>query len=314
MTEPGGTARRTWDWDDLASAAGTATVVAGILYGYGWLLLTQFYAYFDVAPEEVGVTFAFITVRIALLFAVFGLVVVTAYLMLRAAGRVRWRPERSRPAADPSDSAYVRLRRWVDTAGTFEQAKAAGVVFLVASVGLGGLAALLGSAFGIDIEAPEHQTIGGLFGAAVLSAPLWVFATALGATYAWDRWRPRVLRGRLPDVVSLRRPARVLTVVLAVGVAATVLAPIWWAPRLMADVVRGPDPAATVPGLSLIGLRVDSVRVSTVMTPSDAMSLLVGRCVRLLGSAAGTTVLYDPGTQLLVRLPTESVVLVRPCR
>jgi len=73
----------------LATIASTATVIAGLLYGYGWLILAQFYSQFGVNPEDVGVTFAFVTVRIAILVGALSVVVALTMLTLRLLGRMR---------------------------------------------------------------------------------------------------------------------------------------------------------------------------------------------------------------------------------
>lgn len=91
------------------------------------------------------------------------------------------------------------------------------------------------------------------------------------------------------------------------------LAGIWLLPRTMADTVRGRDLAAAVPFLSVVGLRADGVQISTADGGLVSPRLPEG-CVRLLGSANGVTVLFDPARQLLVRVPSDRLLIERPCR
>lgn len=90
---------------------------------------------------------------------------------------------------------------------------------------------------------------------------------------------------------------------------------VFWIPRVMADVVRGSDmSAAVLPYLSRIGLHADAVQVTATDGGRVSPTLDAGRCVRLLGASSGMTVLYDPSSQVLVRVPTERLIIERPCR
>jgi len=118
-------------------------------------------------------------------------------------------------------------------------------------------------------------------------------------------------------VISLQKLVNALTITLWLGIAGVLAFAAWWLPREMADMVRrGEDPTSVrfMNYINYVGLRVDSVEVTAVGSDTISPSLDSGRCVRLLGSAGGVTVLYDPQQQLLVRAPTERLLIEKPCR
>ncbi|MGD9528481.1 MAG: hypothetical protein AB7L91_16775 [Dehalococcoidia bacterium] len=286
-----------------------------MLYGYGWLVLAQFYGSFEVNPEDVGVTFAFITVRVALVMAVLATGLAAIVLPLSAFGRARFDGTRL-PRTDSLE--FVHFPRAVLTrlvrgsppltgqmswkylrtiwAGTFALAILVAVLLQLLGV--------------VDLEAPDPtivepgDVVAGWMFLAVLTAPVWAGLPILGI----DALARRIRRSS----ISLRGPALLITGLLITGTVVVLVAGIWLLPRAMAESVRGRDLAASVPFLSLVGLRADSVQVTTVSGGPVSPRLPEG-CVRLLGSANGVTVLFDPVRQLLVRVPSDHLLIERPC-
>jgi hypothetical protein len=78
-----GPLRGAFDREFLEVAISSATVVVGLLYGYGWIILAQFYGRFGLIPEDVGVTFAFVTVRVAFVVAILFFVLAIVEVLLR---------------------------------------------------------------------------------------------------------------------------------------------------------------------------------------------------------------------------------------
>ena len=323
MTEPDREPdRRTWDWDDLASAAGVATVVAGVLYAYGWVVLAQFYGSFDVSPEEVGVTFAFVTVRVALVMAVLAVLVALVLLPLRVLARARFDGRRL-PLT--GWSRFVgSLRRWEQAGselrslpwrarftwrviGRFVAALAvAGFVgYLATALGLAvsvGVLTLVGvDVQNIDPESPVASWAAGI----TFATPVVLGLVILGV----NRTVNRIQHGSF----SFARLARVFFALFLTITVVALLAPIWLLPPAMAETVRSRNLAAPVPFLWVVGLRADGVDVTTA-DGGPVSPRVSGGCVRLLGSANGVTVLFDPAQQLLVRVPSERLLIERPCR
>jgi hypothetical protein len=57
--------RPTWAWisEWAGQAAQITTGVAGLSYGFGWVLMARFYGSLGVEPEEVGITFTWLVAR-----------------------------------------------------------------------------------------------------------------------------------------------------------------------------------------------------------------------------------------------------------
>ena len=293
--------------DVIEWAAGGATLIVAVLYGYGWLVLAQFYGAFEVNPEDVGVTFAFVTVRVALVMAVLVMVVAVAVLPLRALARRRldgtrlpqmvplplvqsWRADIS---AGRNIGTYVVVILVVILAGLW----ALLVLGLVILVVFNAVVQLLG----LDVRNPAAANVVGILFFATGIAIVLLLA---GIYQLYEHVRH--------GSISLRRPARLLIGFLLASVVGVLAAGIWLLPRAMADTVRGRGLGATVPFLPLVGLRADGVRVSTT-DGAPVSPRLPGGCVRLLGFANGVTVLFDPAQQLLVRVPTERLLIQQPC-
>ncbi|MGH3937608.1 MAG: hypothetical protein ACRDTG_03090 [Pseudonocardiaceae bacterium] len=280
----------------LATIASAATIIAGLMYGYGWLILAQFYSEFGVNPEEVGVTFAFVTVRIAIIMGALSVVVALTILALRLLGRIK--------IVGPSASEERATARF-DVIFFERFAGAAwGGSFLASCIII-----VIFDAFGIVLIDERDAGLLALLAVGTASAPLWMWVILL-AWLALSGWTV----GR---VISLQKMMNVLTIVLWFGIAGMLSFAAWWLPREMADIVqRGEDLASArfISYISYVGLRVDSVEVTAAGSDTISPSLDSGRCVKLLGSAGGVTILYDPQQQLLVRAPTERLILEKPCR
>lgn len=128
---------------------------------------------------------------------------------------------------------------------------------------------------------------------------------------AWEA----VARWGTGRAMSLRTPVRIITTLLWLAVFAGFALAAWWLPRTLAQTVeRGNQTQSTsVPLLSAVGLRIDTVSVSATDEGPLSPSLDSGDCVWLLGSANGLIVLYDADQRLLVRLPIDMIVTERPC-
>lgn len=64
-----------------------SSVGAAALYGYGWVIASLFYGSFDVAPEEVGIGFAYVTIRVFFVVAAAAAVVAGGWWALQRLGR-----------------------------------------------------------------------------------------------------------------------------------------------------------------------------------------------------------------------------------
>lgn len=173
--------------------ASAGTAFAGVLYAYGWLILAQFYGSFRVSPEEVGLTFTFVTVRVAFIVVAIFLVGIFFSLILRplarlkvGGGRAAMRPVSHTPPLQGDDPAAKKttpeergtLGSWwkgswlKDQAGWKDQAVWAVGSWWVGAVLLGAVTLLLG-AFGIDLEDKRYETWAGILGLAWIASPLW---------------------------------------------------------------------------------------------------------------------------------------------
>jgi hypothetical protein len=180
--------------------------------------------------------------------------------------------------------------------------------YLGTALGLGLISVLLVQVglYEPDAEYTGDDPVAAFLGLAWIFAPLWL----AGLVYGY-RWISSRTAGRS---VSLRDPVRYLKVGLWVIVGCSAVALAVLLPRAMANGVESSDHPKSIPILSLMGLRVDGVSVSSTDGAPVAPGLISGRCVWLLGSADGVTALYDAQQDLLIRVSTDRVVTQRPCR
>jgi hypothetical protein len=280
--------------DGVALIASTATVVAGLLYGYGWLILAQFYGRFGVSPEDVGVTFAFVTVRIAIIIGVISAVVAPTILILKSLSKIKI--ARQLPLTNISNSSEFPPKGW---GWIWYLGATWGGAFVTLVV----ISAILQSFFGLD---PDNESINTIVGGIFIMAPLWIGIVL----WTWLAISER-MAGR---TFSLRQAARIATVVIMLGSVGILVFAAWWLPRSMADTVQQEKDLAYVHFLDYIGLRAESVEVTAVGGSSISPRLNSGSCVRLLGSSGGVTILYDPQQRLLVRAPAQNLIIEKPCR
>lgn len=290
MTEAAGGAGATDEVDDPPKAtprvlgikvgdiAQALTVLGGLAYAFGWILTSRFYGALGIAPEEVGISPAWLAAR-TLMVVVAGVAISALGILLIQKSHLR------------------RRAQWdISTRGGI-------VVVSLALTALPVGVAYLGLLLWANSQRPRPPlTVPFLCLALVWIAFLWMFLRLRGTrqpiSLAWNfRLWYRLIGATVIAFVST----------LAIAF------PFVYSDRLSEQAKRGsPVEVAALPGIA--GLRVEAVRIYPIAAQSfTASSLVPGRCYLRLGSDDGTTVLYDYRADRALRIGNSQLVSVQLC-
>jgi hypothetical protein len=260
-------------------------LAGALLYALGWTAAARFYSEFDVAPEEVGIDFGYMLVRVS-------------YFVVGVAGATLlvWRLAKKHRG--------FQMPEWLANVAT--------------SIGTIGLMAILGNATRSLVT--QDSAFKSLLWSVVYVAMVAIGYTAL---QAWQiaRYRNGQSLGEphtyvLPlgrrqitlqvDTLSLLQYFGVTLLLVIV-----IVYPLFLATRA-ADTVRSGNPYTVdvLPGVR--GFAVESVQVK----PADIGSsdrYFEDRCVLHLGTAHGSVVVFDSESNATYRLAVEAVEVESPC-
>lgn len=248
------------------------TALGAVVYVIGWVFFALFYAEFDVTPEQAGITFGFIVVRVVF-FVVVAATLTTLTLALFS-DRV---------------SRFMGSGQWRMSNRVFLGAFAVTELLVVAILSLGASAWRPWSA----AASPWNFLIASAVAAICVGLVVLVGYLLLSE-----------YRG-LRQVVTIPPMATVLIGLTVIG--SLVLGPLLVvAPRLAADVRTGGEFA--VFGVRINKVRVEWHDPSS---PSG-LGLDPRLCATVLGKADGTWVLYFAKTRSTLLVDSQDVTLLRP--
>lgn len=307
----------------LKSWAAISGILGVILYGLGWLFFSRFYADFGLTPEDVGVTFATLVVRVAaILVMILTIAAMTGVLLFGAMiWIVGWRRQTRKTV----------LGWLILIAG-------AGVVLNLVLEGLsavglpGGFLLELIPSYddqGLNVAlALDGVAIGfwlgvGLFAVGLARGKIRVReplqADALTDTQAEERQKSiwPYLRRLFKFVRKIWRwlvyrvgpeSARIATVTLVIVLASAVAYQrAWELAQLAVEEVRAGEDFVIDPlGVRLFA--VEKVQVEASEAGGTTRSLL-DNCVHLLGEAEGRISFYNHRDQIVVRVPAATIIL-----
>jgi hypothetical protein len=265
----------TGDW---TAAASLSTVAAAVLYAYGWIFMRWFYAAFGVQPEEVGITFAYLVVRVGVIMAILvGMLLGLRWLLAHVLG-IFEQPD-IRDSFTKVGSGIVALigagLSLFVLLGHYSPSKSGSSGYLVFNIGAGAFA-LASAALGILSLPPVRKA----------SSESWAKGTKTAR---------RVLE-------------RIILIVLLV----TLLAGLVWIPVHYRQLVESGKDLSGSKVLALVGLDIEDVKASL---PSGMKSNvhLPTSCLVFLGSGGETTILYYPHSHTTYRVPSNEVTISAPC-
>lgn len=256
-------------------------MLAAFIYGFGWVLTARFYGKFGVSPEEVGVGFAFLLVRVV--FVLMASLVILGSIW----GSLRWLSERVGWLEIPTSSP-LRL-----VAGAIAVSGGALVVVLLPVIAVPVAVPVITNFLG-DLYRRRRRN------------------TADANVDEDTSDRPSREPHSRPMRIDLGHLLKVTSWFFAVAaVAMVLLAPFILADRLASQVRIGDELAVSVlPGVA--GLRVQKVMAMTTDGMPVTESVPNGSCVSLLGSSE-VAVLYDHRRGVTSRVPVGRLSLEQPC-
>jgi hypothetical protein len=258
----------------LVTTIAEASVLAGaVLYGLGWVLFARFFGQFGATPEQVGIDFPFVVVRV-------GVALTAAMLVLGAVGVAVSRHERVRAIVD-SHRIEVDQR-------AFEVFFLAGQALFVV-IGLALIFVLRPWRLG------DHWLVG--LGAtmaciAIVSAGLYFESAGVLRLVDYSAKRPRIRIG----TTGLAVTAGIVTIALLIGL-----------PFVVASVAA--DRVRSGHNIAILGVRVQAASVWDVVAGADRHKPLIdSECTFLLGEADGTLAFYDVDHSTLVLVGADQAV------
>jgi hypothetical protein len=257
----------------LRTIAEVSALLGGVLYGLGWLFFLRFYAAFRITPEDAGVNFAFVVVRVGLVLALAILVVSVLAFFLGQQGRLQT-VFGLRPVA-VRQRVFVLL--YLVAEALFFLVEVAAIVWLRPWT--------LGGALGIVL--PIVLLIGALFLLYYQAA-----AVLIIVKYSADQTSVKIERPIVAAVIL------VLTLGLLAGAA-----------LLGAKYAAGR--ARTGSETALLGVRVERVSVLPAVNVRLPDSFADPSCTFLLGEHEGTYVLLNVESREVLFVSTETVMLLK---
>ena len=293
------------NWTSVASQS---TAIAALLYAYGWVFLRIFYSAFGVEPEEVGISFAFLVVRVGVtvgVLAVAALLVTRAMNLLPAFGK---QAETTTPLLQAVDSDPESKTPPQPTAGPLavtDSPAARSWNFLSTLTGFLTTVAALVATFVHGKKGFSGSIPWGVVGKVVLAAA--VLLIVVGGVILV------IATVRKTASQTLSRIARALQrIFLGFAVAVLLFGALWVPIHYRTEIVDGKNVSHSYV-LAALGLNIETVSVEP--SPGSAEKLdLPNRCLVLLGSASGITILYDPEDgRHTYRVPSDSIIVTMPC-
>jgi hypothetical protein len=260
----------------LLTLAQISVLAGAVLYGLGWLFCLRFFSKLHVTPEEAGITFPFVVVRVALALLVAILVLAILAFLLGQLDRAR--------ELYGSESLVIHQRPFL-------------VVFTVWQI----LLLLLELAIVLRLHPWTRKSpaikIGGTF-AIVAAALIFLILAGIGML-RWVKYNAGV-------PVTIDRPliatlSGLLTLIL-LGYAA-----LYGAGFAVQQVRAGSE-------LAFFGFRIEKVVVSPTTTQALPPSLLDTGCIYLLGEHEGIYSLLDIRTSNVLFASAQTVVLTKAPR
>jgi hypothetical protein len=321
-----------------------SSLLAAILYAFGWIFTARVLARFDVTPEEVGFNFAFLLVRVVFLVLSFVAVVILVILGLNKLAQYSGATRIELvPAQLLKGIAFILLIAigrygppWVAAAY-----RAVSNILLIVATGLTIFTFML---FLITLfvraaksrfsrtEEVEAESTGHGDDIAVRPGvhPSSATAESIEQQHRDEEPAAGEVEPQAADsaqrslataedsggkiTFSLRTAFRLISYLLALtSIVALLAVPILAADQYADRIEDGRELRAPVlPGIS--GFVVQ--RVQATSTDAEPISPRIGRseCVHLFGSANGTIVIYDNNSQSVIRVAQGRVSLEHPCR
>lgn len=297
----------------LRQAISGATVIAAVLYAYGWILVTRFYDRFGVSPEEAGFGFGELTVRVGVVLGIV-LAIVGVPIWLVVAGIGRWQRH-----AHTSRTPASRLRGTRLPTSALPPASPAMMVRLFAAPRSIVFAVVLatyavfGASGWLAWDATDSWpwwwrlpavVYGGALAGGLAGLAMFGLYIAVEVTLRWIR-----TSAERTQQIARWVGGAVAVGVVGVFVLALGLLPAWQADRV---IDHGQEVRLGLPGL--VVLRVERVEFRPIEpNATDESRLPPGACVHYLGSSGSVSVVYDHERKATVRVPTGSMRLVTPC-
>lgn len=263
-----------------------APVLAALFYAIGWAAATRFYGRFGVAPEDVGIDFSYMLVRVGFLLAAGAVMMYLSWLFL---ARVR------------DLSMSTRTARRLFTAGGWIVAAAALYLFVFSLrpwnwSGNIFLRVIICAAMVIVVYFVVMIVL--LILDSVLGSQSPVFSPPDSDTK--------------PGLVARQFNPRFLGAIFVVASAVTILVVPFYIAERAADSVESGEPyrVNVLPWIG--GFMTDHVRLTT-LTESDELAELEAKCLILLGSGDGFVVLYDDAERRTLKVPADVGYYTRGC-